>query len=158
MKKIKAVAAIVAVFTMMATTMVFAAPSPTAGTITVVDPVTKAPSSAQIKQPEQKELEKLAAFISESLAQNGMTASVKTSVSIVAPKGYKGGEIPTVMALAGIPNGATNVFAYILLTNGKKIIVPCTVKNGYVGFVSPGYGTVTIVQLNPTAATSAIPR
>ena len=156
MKKIKAVAALVAVFAMMAGTFVFAAPSPTAGTITIVAPVTKSPSSAQIRQPEQKELEKLASFIAESVAQNGMTANIKTSVSIVAPKGYKGGEIPTVMALAGIPNGATNVFAYILLTNGKKIIVPCTVKNGYVGFVSPGYGTVTIVQLTPAAATAKL--
>ncbi len=73
----------------------------------------------------------------------------------MAPADYKGGDIPTVLAAAGLANGAKNVFAYLLLPNGKTIILPCTVKNGYVGFVAPAFGTVSIVVLNPAMGTAA---
>ena len=148
-------AALVAVFAMVFSTMVYAAPSPTAGTITVVVPGKQGASAAEVKAADQKQLTALAGYIAESAASMGMTASVKTAVSIVAPKDYKGGDIPTVIAVSGLANGAKNVFAYILLPNGKTVIVPCTVKNGYVGFVAPAFGTVSIVEMTPSVQQAA---
>lgn len=155
MKKVKSLIALTAVIAMMAATTVCAAPSPVAGTVIVVNPGSKSSGQATIKQATQKEMTTLANFIAQNAAATGMVPSVKATVSIVAPADYKGGDIPTVIAAAGLPNGAKNVFAYLLLPNGKTIILPCTVKNGYVGFVAPAYGTVSIVQLDPATSTSA---
>ena len=154
MKKIRIMAALVAVFAMLAGTVVYGAPSPVAGTVTVVTPGKSGASAASVKAPTQQELATLASYISESAAGMGMTATVKTSIAIVAPADYKGGDIPTVVAVAGVPNGASNVFAFILLPNGKKVILPCTVRNGYVGFVAPAFGTVSIVVLDKSANTA----
>ncbi|MBO4267658.1 MAG: hypothetical protein J5910_10780 [Lachnospiraceae bacterium] len=155
MKKIRIMAALVAVFAMLMGTVVYGAPSPVAGTVTVVTPGKPGGSAASVKAPTQKELSQLASYIEESAAGMGVTATVKTSISIVAPADYKGGDIPTVVAVAGIPNGASNVFAFILLPNGKKTIIPCTVRNGYVGFVAPAFGTVSIVVLDKAPGTAA---
>ncbi len=155
MKKIKALVAITAVIAMMFTTVVFAAPSPVAGIVTVTVPGKNA-GAAQLRTPTNKELTALANAIAENAATVGMVPSVKANVAIVAPADYKGGDIPTVFAVAGLQNGAKNVFAYILLPNGKTIIVPCTVKNGYVGFIAPTFGTVSIVELNPVSSQASI--
>ena len=155
MRKLKAIIALTAVLAMTASTAVMAAPSPVAGTILVTTPGKPGASAASVKQPTQKELKKLADYIAENAASMGMSASVVSSISIVAPADYKGGDIPTVIAAAGLPDGASNVFAYILLPNGNKVMIPCTVRRGYVGFVSPGFGTVSIVVLTPAAQTAA---
>ncbi|MBO4904993.1 MAG: hypothetical protein J5367_07190 [Lachnospiraceae bacterium] len=155
MKKIKVMIALMAVFAMMIGTAVYAAPSPVAGTVTVQIPGKPGTSSATITTPTQKEIKALAEYIAQNAASMGMTAEVKGTIKIVAPADYKGGDIPTVFAVAGLPNGASNVFAYILTPNGKKIMVPCTVRNGYVGFVAPSFGTVSIVVLNQAAQTAA---
>ncbi len=153
MRKIKALAAITAVIAMMFTTVAFAAPSPVAGVVTVTVPGKGGQASAAtIKQPTEKELKSLADYITANALATGMVPTVKASVTIVAPADYKGGDIPTVLAAAGLKDGAKNVFAYILLPNGKKVIVPCTVKNGYVGFIAPAFGSVSIVELNPASA------
>ena len=73
----------------------------------------------------------------------------------MAPANYKGGDVPVVFAAAGLPNGATNVFAYIIGPKGKIIIIPCTVRNGYIGFIAPVLGPVAIVQLTPAAQSAA---
>lgn len=147
--------ALTAVIAMAASTAVMAAPSPVAGTILVQTPGKPGTSAASVKQPTQKELTALANYIAQNAASMGMTPTVVSSIKIVAPADYKGGDVPTVIAAAGIPNGASNVFAYVLLANGNTVIVPCTVRNGYVGFVSPGFGTVTIVQLSGKQQTAA---
>ena len=154
MKKVKTIIALTAVIAMAVSTAVMAAPSPVAGTILVNTPGKPGSSAATVKQPTQKDLAKLADYIAQNAASMGMTASVVSSISIVAPADYKGGDVPTVIAAAGLPNGASNVFAYILLANGSRVMVPCTVRNGYVGFVSPGFGTVSIVVLNQAAQTA----
>ena len=155
MKRLKVFIALVAVLAMTFPMTVFAAPSPVAGTVLVNTPGKPGASSATIKMPTKKELQKLGDYINQNAASMGMMPQVLTSISIVAPADYKGGDIPTVLAAAGIPNGASNVFAYVLLANGKTVMLPCTVRNGYVGFVSPGFGTVSIVVLNPAAQTAA---
>ncbi len=155
MKKVKSLIALSAVIAMMAATTVCAAPSPVAGTVVVTTPGGKGAGQATVKQASQKELTTLTNYIAQNAAASGMIPSVKATVSIVAPADYKGGDIPTVIAAAGLPNGAANVFAYILLPNGKTVVIPCTVKNGYVGFVAPAFGTVSIVQLTPAAAAMA---
>ena len=48
----------------------------------------------------------------KSSATVGQTASVKSAISIIAPKGYKGGNVPVVYSVAGLNDGAENVFAY----------------------------------------------
>ncbi|MCR5591565.1 MAG: hypothetical protein K6F73_08525 [Lachnospiraceae bacterium] len=148
MKRFKAIIALTAVLAMTCTTAVMAAPSPTAGVVTVVVPGKGGAEAAQVTSPTVKELTALAGFISENAATLGMVPSVKTAIDIVAPAGYKGGDVPTIFAVAGLKDGVKNVFAYIRLKNGKTIIVPCTVKNGYVGFMAPAFGTVAIVELN----------
>ncbi len=155
MRKLRTIAALTAAFAMLFATCAFAAPSPRAGVVTIVVPGTNTPTAAQIKAPTQEELQKLAGFISANVASLGMGASVKTTVDIVAPAGYKGGDVPVVLAAAGLRNGATNVFAYILGPNGKIIVIPCTVHNGYVGFYSPVFGPVAIVEVNPATAKAA---
>ncbi len=155
MKKIRMIIALTAVLAMAVSTAVMAAPSPVAGTVTVTVPGKSGASVATVKAPTQKELTSLANYIAQNAASTGMVPTVKSSLAIVAPADYKGGDIPTVVAAAGIPNGAKNVFAYLLLPNGKTIILPCTVKNGYVGFVAPAFGTVTIVELNPATKSAA---
>lgn len=155
MKKVKSLIALSAAIAMMAATTVCAAPSPVAGTVVVTTPGGKGAGQATVRQASQKELTTLTNYIAQNAAASGMIPSVKATVSIVAPADYKGGDIPTVIAAAGLPNGAKNVFAYLLLPNGKTIILPCTVKNGYVGFVAPAYGTVSIVQLDPATSTAA---
>ncbi len=155
MRKIKSLIAVTIVLAMAFSTVVMAAPSPTAGVVTVVVPGKNGAQAAQVKAPTQKELTKLASFIAQNAATVGMTPTVVASVGIVAPADYKGGDIPTVLAAAGLANGAKNVFAYLLLPNGKTIILPCSVKNGYVGFVAPAFGTVSIVVLNPSMNTAA---
>lgn len=154
-KKIKALIAVTAVIAMTFSTMVMAAPSPVAGTVTVTIPGSGKASSAKITTPTAKELTKLAEYISETVASMGMAASVKSTIKIEAPADYKGGDLPIVYAVAGLKDGASNVFAFILLPNGKKVMVPCSVKNGYVGFISPGMGTVSIVTVDAAASTAA---
>ena len=151
MRKIKTLIALTAVIAMTAATLVSAAPSPVAGTVTVIVPGSAGEKPAEVKTPTEKELKELAEFISENAAALGMSASVKSTIDIVAPADYKGGDTPVVFAVSGLKDGAKNVFAYILLKNGKRIIVPCTIKNGYVGFIAPAFGTVSIVELNPAA-------
>ena len=148
MKKFKTIIALTAVLAMTCTTAVMAAPSPTAGVVTIAIPGKGVAEPAQLQPPTIEELTALANYISENAASLGIVPSVKTSVNIVAPAGYKGGDVPTVIAAAGLKDGAKNVFAYIRLKNGKIIIVPCTVKNGFVGFMAPAFGTVSIVELN----------
>ena len=155
MKKIKAMIAITAILALSAATVAFAAPSPAAGVVSIVIPGSTTPSVAQIKAPTEKALTELASFIAQNAALAGVTPSVKSSVTIVAPKGFKGGNIPIIYAVAGLKDGAKNVFAYIRMANGKVIIVPCTVRKGYVGFVAPAFGDVAIVELNPSAAVPA---
>ena len=156
MRKIKTLIALTAVIAMAFTTVAFAAPSPVAGTVTVTIPGGKGSSAAQIKVPAQEDIKALADFISANAAQAGMTANVKGTIEIVAPAGYTGGDVPVVFAAAGLPNGATNVFAYIIGPKGKIIIVPCTVRNGYIGFVAPVLGPVSIVEMTPAQQTAAI--
>ena len=147
MKKIKALAAITAILAVTVSTAVFAAPSPTAGVVTVVVPGSSTASAAEVKAPSQEALTELAEFIAENAATVGQTASVKSAISIIAPKGYKGGSVPVVYAVAGLKDGANNVFAFIRMANGKVVIVPCTVRRGYVGFIAPVFGDVAIVEL-----------
>ena len=154
MKKIKALAAVTAVIAMMFTTVAFAAPSPVAGIVTVTVPGKNA-GAAQVRTPTAKEITALADAIMENAAAVGMVPNVKANLAVVAPADYKGGDIPTVFAVAGLVNGAKNVFAFILMPNGKTVIVPCTVRNGYVGFIAPAFGAVSIVELNPVASTAA---
>ena len=155
MRKLKALIAITAVIAASVTTGVFAAPSPVAGVVTVVVPGSKGATAAQVKVPTQEAVADLAAFISENAASTGMVPNVKSTISIVAPADYKGGNVPVVFAVAGLKDGAKNVFAYIRMANGKVLILPCSVKNGYVGFISPVFGDVSIVELNPAAKTAA---
>ena len=155
MKKIKALIAITAILAVTATTVVCAAPSPTAGVVTVVVPGGNGASVAEVKVPTQEALTELAEFISGNAATTGQTATVKSAISIVAPKGYKGGDVPVVYAVAGLKDGATNVFAFIRMANGKVVIVPCSVRRGYVGFIAPVFGDVAIVELNPISAMAA---
>ncbi|MCR5302124.1 MAG: hypothetical protein K6E49_06750 [Lachnospiraceae bacterium] len=154
MKRLRTVMAFTAVLAMALSTVVFAAPSPAAGIVMVSVPGSGTTSVAQVSTPSTEEITQLAQYISENLASVGATGSIKTTIKIEAPAGYKGGDIPVVVAAAGLKNGATNVFAYILLPNGRKIIVPCVVKNGYVGFVAPAFGTVSIVEVNPSVRTA----
>lgn len=151
MRKIKSLAALTAALTLAISSTAFAAPSPQAGVVSIVVPGSTSASVASIKVPAQKELTSLGSFISSNAASLGMVPSVKGTITIEAPANYKGGEVPVLLAAAGLKNGATNVFAYILLPNGKTIIVPCTIRNGYVGFMAPSFGTVSIVELNTPA-------
>ena len=148
MRKIKALTALTAALALVFSTAVFAAPSPQAGVVTIVVPGDTSSSVASIKVPTEKQLTALGSFITENAASLGLIPSVKGTITIEAPANYKGGDIPVVLAAAGLTNGAGNVFAYILLPNGKTIIAPCTVRNGYVGFIAPAFGTVSIVVLN----------
>ena len=154
MRKIRSIIALTAVIAMAASTVVLAAPSPVAGVVTVVVPGSAGAKTAQVKTPTEKELKDIADFIIANCAAVGMTPSVKSTIDIVAPADYKGGDIPVVYAVAGLKDGAKNVFAYIRLVNGKTIIVPCTIRRGYVGFIAPAFGTVAIVELNPAAGTA----
>lgn len=159
MRKLRFVTAAALVLAMAFSTVVFAAPSPVAGTVMVVVPGGNgAPSSAKVSTPTQEQLEALAAYISKEAAAAGLIPSVKSTINISAPADYKGGDTPVVYAVAGLRNGANNVFAYILLPNGRTVVVPCTVRNGYVGFFAPAFGTVSIVELNaPGTPSSALP-
>ena len=154
MKKFKAIMALTAAFAMIFATVAFAAPSPAAGTVTVVIPGGKGATAAQVKAPTTAELKALADYITANAASMGMGASVKSTIDIIAPAGYTGGDVPVVFAAAGLKNGAKNVFAYILGPNGKIMIVPCNVHNGYVGFYTPVFGSVAIVEINPVASTA----
>ncbi len=155
MKKIRAMIAITAILALTASTVVLAAPSPAAGVVSIIVPGSTTPSAAQIKAPTQKALTELASFITQNAATIGQAPSVKSSVTIVAPNGYKGGDIPIIYAVAGLKDGAKNVFAYIRMANGKFVIVPCTVRRGFVGFVAPVFGDVAIVELNPAVSVPA---
>ena len=155
MRKIKTLVALTAVIAMIFTSAAFAAPSPVAGTVTVTIPGSKGSSAAQIKVPSQEDVKTLTDFISANAAQSGMTANVKGTIEIVAPADYTGGDVPVVFAAAGLPNGAQNVFAFIIGPKGKIIIVPCTVRNGYIGFFAPVLGTVSIVEMTPAQQTAA---
>ncbi len=153
MRKLRIVTVAALVLAMAFSTTALAAPSPMAGTVMVVVPGGNGtPASAKVSMPTQKQLEALASFISKDAAAAGLVPSVKSTIDISAPAGYKGGDTPVVFAVAGLRNGANNVFAYILLPNGKTVIVPCTVRNGYVGFFAPAFGTVSIVELNVSGA------
>ena len=155
MKKIRMMAALTAAFTMLFTTVAFAAPSPAAGTVTVVVPGGNGPAAAQVKAPTQEELKALADYITSNVASMGMGASVKSTIDIIAPAGYKGGDVPVVFAVSGLKNGAKNVFAYVLGPNGKIVMIPCFVHNGYVGFYAPVFGSVAIVEVNPLTQAAA---
>lgn len=158
MRKIRITAVAALVLAMAFSTLVSAAPSPVAGTVMVVVPGSSTPSAPKINVPTVKQLEALADFISQDAAAAGLVPSVKSTVDIAAPANYMGGDVPVVLAVAGLRNGAGNVFAYILLPNGRKIVVPCTVRNGYVGFFAPAFGTVSIVEMNvPGAPAPAAP-
>lgn len=149
MRKLRIVTVAALVLAMAFSTTALAAPSPMAGTVMVVVPGGNGtPASAKVSMPTQKQLEALASFISKDAAAAGLVPSVKSTIDISAPADYKGGDTPVVFAVAGLRNGANNVFAYILLPNGKTVVVPCTVRNGYVGFFAPAFGTVSIVELN----------
>ena len=156
MRKFRSMIAITAVLAMAFSTVAFAAPSPTAGVVAVVVPGSSGAKAAAVKTPTLEELSAIGAFISQNAAATGMVPSVKSTIDVIAPADYKGGDTPFVFAVAGLKDGAKNVFAYIRLKNGKTVIVPCTVRNGYVGFISPGFGTVAIVELNsvPTATSN----
>ena len=149
MKKLRTLAALTAALTLAISTVAMAAPSPVAGTVVVVTPGGAA-QPAQITPATQQQVETLVALISDTAMQNGLFPSLKATVNITAPAGYTGGETPILLAAAGLKDGA-NVYAYILLPNGKHLIVPCTVKNGYVGFMAPAFGTVAIVEFTPAA-------
>ncbi len=153
MRKFKAVIALTAALAMAFATVAMAAPSPAAGVVSIVVPGSAAPSVAEVKVPAAEDLTALAEFISANAASIGGVPNVKAAIDIVAPAGYTKGDIPVVFAVAGLRTGAKNVFAYIRLKNGKTIIVPCTVKNGYVGFFAPAFGTVAIVEMNSTVPT-----
>ena len=155
MRKIKALTALTAALTLAISTVAFAAPSPKAGVVSIVVPGDTGASVASIKVPTEKELTTLGSFITNNAASLGLIPSVKGTITIEAPANYKGGEVPVLLAAAGLKNGATNVFAYILLPNGKTVIVPCTIRNGYVGFMAPTFGTVSIVELNTPAEAKA---
>ena len=157
MRKIKSLIACVIVLSMAFATAVSAAPSPAAGTVAVIVPGSTSAKPAQVKAPTEKELKALTDFITQNAASTGTIPSVKTTIDIVAPDDYKGGDAPVVFAVAGLANGAKNVFAYIRLKNGKVLIIPCAVKNGYVGFYAPAFGTVSIVEhiAAPLAAAAA---
>ncbi len=158
MRKIRIMTVAALVLALAFSTVAFAAPSPKAGTVTVVIPGSGKAQNAQINVPSEKQLEALASAITDLAASMGMVPSVKSTVGITAPAGYTGGDIPVVLAVAGIKNCATNIFACILLPNGKTVLIPCTVKNGYVGFNAPGFGTVSIIEMNaPGAPKSAAP-
>ena len=152
MRKLRIVTVAALVLAMAFSTTALAAPSPMAGTVMVVVPGSGAPASAKVSVPTQKQLEALASFISKDAAAAGLVPSIKSTIDISAPADYKGGDTPVVFAVAGLRNGANNVFAYILLPNGKTVVVPCTVRNGYVGFFAPAFGTVSIVELNVPGA------
>lgn len=155
MKKIKAMIALTAVIAMAFTTVAMAAPSPVAGTVTVVIPGQKSASQPRISTPSQVSVAALASYISQFAAQSGTVPTVKATVSISAPADYKGGDVPITVAAAGLPDGAQNVFACIRLANGQIIVLPCTVRGGRVGFVAPAFGDVSIVQLSPAAQNAA---
>ena len=155
MRKIKVLTAFTAAFTLALSTVAFAAPSPQAGVVSIVVPGATSASVASIKVPTEKELTSLGSFITNNAASIGLVPSVKGTITIEAPANYKGGDVPVLLAAAGLKNGAKNVFAYILLPNGKTIIVPCTIRNGYVGFMAPSFGTVSIVELNTPAEARA---
>ena len=109
-------------------------------------------SAAKLTVPSDKDLSALASLITDSAKQMGMVPSVKATVGIAAPAGYTGGEVPVVIAVSGLKNGASNVFAFIVLPNGKTVVIPCTVRNGYVGFTAPALGSVSIVEMNSAGA------
>lgn len=155
MKKIKAMIALTAVIAMAFATVAMAAPSPVAGTVTVVIPGQSGSSQVKVSAPSQASVAALASYISEFAASSGMVPTVKATVSISAPAGYRGGSIPVTIAAAGLPDGARNVFAYIRYPNGKIVVLPCTVKGGRVGFVAEGFGDVSIVQLTDAMQSAA---
>ena len=135
---------------------VFAAPSPAAGSVNIIVGGKQVPLSSGMKTPTEKDTKQIQTFIFDNAASLGKVANVKSTVTLVAPAGYKKGEeTPIVLASAGLKDGARNVFAYILLPNGKIIIRQCTIKNGYVGFMIPAFGTVSIVELNDAAKTAS---
>ncbi len=152
MRKLKSVIAVTIVLGMLFSTAVMAAPSPAAGVVTVVVPGQTGAKAAQVKTPTQEEIKAITDFIAKQAAQTGTIPNVKSTIDIVAPAGYAGGNAPVVFAVAGLTDGAKNVFAYIRLSNGKVLIIPCTVKNGYVGFYAPAFGTVSIVEHLPAAS------
>jgi hypothetical protein len=155
MRKIKTLAALTAALTLAISSTAFAAPSPQAGVVSIVVPGDTVASVASVKVPTANQLSAIGSFISSNAASLGLIPSVKGTITIEAPANYKGGDVPVLLAAAGLTNGARNVFAYILLPNGKTVIVPCTVRNGYVGFMAPAFGTVSIVVLNTPAEARA---
>ena len=157
MRKIKSLTACVIVLAMAFSTAVMAAPSPAAGVVAVVVPGSAAAKPAEVKAPTEAEIKAITDFIAKNAAATGTIPSVKSTIDIVAPADYKGGNAPVVFAVAGLRDGAKNVFAYIRLKNGKVLIIPCAVKNGYVGFYAPAFGTISIVEhiSAPTAAAPA---
>lgn len=134
-------------------TVVMAAPSPMAGVV-VMTTATGQTRPAQIKTPTTQDLNALTQYITANLAAIGGAGTVKTAVDIVGSNGFAP-NTPIMVACAGIPDGAKNIFAYIRLKNGQTLIVPCTVKNGYVGFIAPAAGTVAIVEVSPIAGAKA---
>ena len=152
MRKIRIITVATLVLALAFSTVAFAAPSPVAGTVTVVSPGSGKPSNVNLTKPTEQQLEALASFITDVAKEMGMIPSVKATIGIEAPADYKGGDIPVVIAVSGLANGAQNVFALIVLPNGKKVMVPCTVRNGYVGFNAPALGTVSIVEMNSAGA------
>ncbi len=157
-KKIKLLIITTAILTSCFCMPAMAAPSPSAGTVSVVINGRQMPLSDGLKTPTADEMAKIGSFISNDAAQQGKIPSVKATVKIETPSEYKKGDfIPVVFAVSGLKNGASNVFAYILLPNGKIVNKPCTVKNGYVGFYTDVFGTVSIVELNDTVPASQVP-
>lgn len=171
MKKIRKIAALTLVLSLVASTAVWAAPSPRCGivwyflhchtdddggssensapsTSTLVTQQAGDATVASVSYPTVEELSSLTVYITQNAALLGMTPSVKSVLKVNRPAGYTGGLVPTVFAVAGLKNGATNVYAYIRGADGKFYIMPCAIFNGYVGFYTPAFGTVAIVQLD----------
>lgn len=180
MKKIRKIAALALVLSLVVSTSVWAAPSPRSGLIwlylnylweedssdssshsntpstsTLVTQHAQDATVASVAYPTVEELSSLTVYITQNAALLAMTPNVKSVIKVNKPAGYTGGLVPTVTAVAGLKNGASNVYAYIRGTDGKFYIMPCAVYNGYVGFYTPAFGTVAIVQLDKAATGKA---
>ena len=118
-------------------------------------------SFAEIQIPSAEESIAISSYILQNTIPMGLLPSVKANVKIVQPKGFKSSGVTSVsVPVAGLKNGAKNVFAYVTLANGSTSVVPCIVTNGYAGFTLPGFGVATIVEVNkdpdnPNAASTS---
>lgn len=115
----------------------------------------KSATTIQAVDPTTEQIKSLNSYVENASAASGMAHSYKLYTTITAPTDYKGGVIPVVLPVEGLPDGASNVSAYLLASDGKILTFPCTVKNGYVGFYAPMVGTIAIVELLPADGQTA---